>query len=467
MSGAMKEQSALSMCFPPGFLFGAATAAYQIEGAFDEDGRRPSIWDTFSAVPGAVTHGDTGAIACDHYHRVDADLDLAAGLGLGAYRFSIAWPRIIPEGTATVNQKGLDFYRRLIDGLQARNILPVATLYHWDLPQPLQDAGGWASRDTVGRFCDYAEVVLDSLGDGVPMWVTVNEPFCSAMVGYLQGRHAPGSTDLGSALRAAHHLLLAHGQAVGIVRRSAPRARVGIAQLLSDISPATDRPGDRAAASRLDGYENRWFLDPVFQGRYPHDMLAWYASQVPIDFVRDDDLTVIAAPTDFVGVNYYETKTVAEDPAEPYHQARVLPATGPLPAGGLDARPAGLGRILRRISGHTSLPLYITESGAAFHDYVDPEGGVDDLERISYLSDHLGEILAAIQAGLDVRGMFIWSLLDNFEWADGYSRRFGLVYVDFATQARIPKASARWYQQLISASNGMHSQGGSPPGRAT
>jgi beta-glucosidase len=451
MSGAMKEQSALSMCFPPGFLFGAATAAYQIEGAFDEDGRRPSIWDTFSAVPGAVTHGDTGAIACDHYHRADADLDLAAGLGLGAYRFSVAWPRVIPEGTGTVNQKGLDFYRRLIDGLQARNIKPVATLYHWDLPQPLQDAGGWASRDTVGRFCDYAEVVLDSLGDGVPMWVTVNEPFCSAMVGYLQGRHAPGSTDLGSALRAAHHLLLAHGQAVGIIRRSAPRARVGIAQLLSDISPATDGAGDRAAASRLDGYENRWFLDPVFQGRYPDDMLAWYARHVPIDFVRDDDLTVIAAPADFVGVNYYETKTVAEDPAEPYHQARVLPATGPLTAGGLDARPAGLGRILRRVSGYTSLPLYITESGAAFHDYVDPEGGVEDLERISYLGDHLGETLAAIQAGLDVRGIFIWSLLDNFEWADGYSRRFGLVYVDFATQARIPKASARWYRQLISS----------------
>jgi beta-glucosidase len=401
-----------------------------------------------------VTHGDTGAIACDHYHRVEADLDLAAGLGLGAYRFSIAWPRVIPDGTGSVNQKGLDFYRRLIDGLHARDIKPVATLYHWDLPQPLQDAGGWACRDTVGRFGDYAEVVLDSLGDVVPMWVTVNEPFCSAMAGYLQGRHAPGIADLSSALRAAHHLPLAHGQAVGIIRQHVPRAGVGIAHLLSDISPATDSEADRAAALRLDGYENRWFLGPVFQGEYPEDMLAWYARHVPMDFVQDDDLRVIAAPTDFVGVNYYETKTVAEDPAEPYHRARVLPATGTLTAGGLDARPAGLGHILRRVSRYTDLPLYITESGAAFHDYVDPEGGVDDPERISYLNDHFAETLAAIQASVDVRGIFIWSLPDNFEWADGYSRRFGLVYVDFATQARIPKASARWYQRLISANRG-------------
>jgi beta-glucosidase len=447
----MKEQSALSMCFPSGFLFGAATAAYQIEGAVDEDGRRPSIWDTFAAVPGAVVHGDTGAIACDHYHRLDADLDLAAGLGLGAYRFSIAWPRIIPDGTGTVNQKGLDFYRRLIDGLHARGIKPVATLYHWDLPQPLQDAGGWASRDTVGHFCDYAEVVLDTLGDQVPMWVTVNEPFCSAMVGCLQGRHAPGIADLGSALRAAHHLLLAHGHAVGIIRHRAPRARVGIAQLLSDIGAATESEADRAAAARLDGYENRWFLDPVFRGRYPEDMITWYSRQVPVDFVHDDDLRVISAPTDFVGVNYYETKAVAEDLAEPYHQARVLPATGTLTAGGLDARPAGLGHILRRAGGYTDLPLYITESGAAFHDYVDPEGGVDDVERISYLNDHFAETLSAIGVGVDVRGIFVWSLLDNFEWADGYSRRFGLVYVDFGTQTRIPKASARWYRQLIAA----------------
>jgi beta-glucosidase len=440
---------ALSMRFPPGFLFGAATAAYQIEGAADEDGRGPSIWDTFSRVPGAVTHGDTGATACDHYHRVEADLDLAAHLGLTAYRFSIAWPRIIPDGTGPVNQKGLDFYRRLVDGLHARNIEPVATLYHWDLPQPLQDAGGWANRDTVGYFCDYARAVVDCLGDAVQLWATVNEPFCSAMIGHLQGRHAPGIVDLASALTSAHHLLLAHGQAVGIIRERAPGARAGIPQLLSDITAASDSDADRAAARRLDGYENRWFLDPVLRGTYPADMLAWYSRQVPIDFIRDGDMQVIATPTDFMGVNYYETKTVAHDYREPFHQARVLPSAGPVTAGGLDVRPAGFGRILRRVSEYTKLPLYITESGAAFHDYVDPEGGIDDLERVAYLDDHFAETLRAINKGADVRGYFIWSLLDNFEWADGYSRRFGLVFVDFGTQARIPKTSARWYQQLI------------------
>jgi beta-glucosidase len=441
----------LSMLFPPGFHFGAATAAYQIEGAVDEEGRGPSIWDTFSRVPGAVTHGDTGAIACDHYHRVDADLDLLAEIGLTAYRFSVAWPRIVPDGTGPVNQKGLDFYRRLVDGLHARGVEPVATLYHWDLPQPLQDRGGWVNRDTVSYFCDYAGVVLDCLGDAVPLWATVNEAFCSAMVGHLEGRHAPGVTDLASALTSAHHLLLAHGQAVSIVRQSAPAARVGITHLLSDVSPASESEADRAAARRIDGYENRWFLDPVLSGKYPEDMLAWYGRQVPIDFIQDGDMQVVAAPADFLGVNYYETKTVAHDPGEPYHEARVLPAAGPLTAGGLDARPAGLGRILRRVRDRTALPLYITENGAAYHDYVDPEGGVDDLERVSYLNDHFTETLGAIGDGVDVRGYFVWSLMDNLEWADGYSRRFGLVFVDFGTQARIPKASARWYQRLIAA----------------
>jgi beta-glucosidase len=435
--------------FPPGFAFGAATAAYQIEGATDEDGRLPSIWDTFSRVPGAVVHGDTGAIACDHYHRVEADLDLLAELGLTAYRFSIAWPRIIPDGTGTVNQKGLDFYARLVDGLHARAIKPAATLYHWDLPQPLQDAGGWANRDTVQHFCDYAQVVLDRLGTVVPMWVTVNEPFCAAMIGHLEGRHAPGVTDLASALAAAHHLLLAHGLAVGIVRRSAPDARVGITHLFSDLSAASESAADSDATRRLDGYENRWFLEPVVRGSYPADMLDWYGRQVPIDFIRPGDMQEVAAQADFLGVNYYETKTVAADPSEPYHQARVIPATGRLTAGGLDVRPAGLRRILHRVRDHTPMPLYVTENGAAFHDYIDPEGDVEDLERVSYLTDHFGATLEAIRAGVDVRGYFVWSLLDNFEWADGYSRRFGLVYVDFGTQARIPKASARWYQRLI------------------
>ena len=444
----------MSMRFPPGFVFGAATSAYQIEGAADEDGRGPSIWDTFCAAPGAVRNGDTGTIACDHYHRVEADLDLAAGLGLAAYRFSIAWPRIIPDGTGAVNQKGLDFYRRLLDGLHTRGITPVATLYHWDLPQPLQDAGGWASRDTVSRFCDYAQVVLDSLGDAVGQWVTINEAFCAGMIGYLQGRHAPGLRDLHAALAATHHLLLAHGLAVPIVRGRAPGAQVGLAHLFSDISPASGSAGDQAAARRLDGHENRWFLDPVCAGRYPADMLDWYQRQVPIDFIHDGDLDVIATPADFLGVNYYETKVVADDPGEPYHQAAVLPSTGRLTAGGLDMRAAGLGRILRRVHGQARLPLYITENGAAFHDYADPEGQVRDQDRIDYLTGHLGTALAAIADGVDLRGYFTWSLLDNFEWAEGYGRRFGLVYVDFPSQARIPKASAHWYRELIAGQPG-------------
>jgi beta-glucosidase len=330
----------------------------------------------------------------------------------------------------------------------------MATLYHWDLPQPLQDAGGWVNRDTVAHFCDYVQLVLDSLADVVPVWVTMNEPFCSGMIGHLQARHAPGIADLHSALAASHHLLLGHGLAMGMIRDRAPRARAGITHLLSDIHAASAAEADQAAARRLDGHENRWFLEPVLRGTYPADMLDWYQRQAPLDFIRDGDMEIIAAPADFLGVNYYETKRVAADPGEPFHEARVIPAAhyldpAELTANGIDARPPGLGRILRRVHEATPLPLYITENGAAYHDYVDPEGGVDDVERVAYLTAHFGETLAAIEAGVDVRGYFVWSLLDNFEWADGYSRRFGLVWVDFATQARIPKASAHWYAQLI------------------
>jgi beta-glucosidase len=456
----------MSPFFPDHFLFGAATSAYQIEGAADEDGRGPSIWDTFARTPGKVVRGDTGDIACDHYHRVDADLDLAAELGLDTYRFSVAWPRIIPDGRGAPNQKGLDFYRRLVEGLRDRGITPMATLYHWDLPQPLQDAGGWAERDTVERFTDYAQVVLDQLGPEVPLWVTVNEPFCAAMVSYLQGRHAPGLTDLGAALRASHHVLLAHGRAVPLVRAAAPGSQVGIAVNLSDIGPASEADADVAAAARLDGYENRWYLDPLHGRGYPADMLAWYARGARTDFVRDGDLAAIAAPADFLGINYYETKVVAHDPAEPYHQAREIRYAGrDATAGGLDPRPAGLGRILRRVHDHyTTQPLYITENGAAYNDYAAPGGQVNDRERVAYLSDHFTEAAAAVDAGIDLRGYYIWALIDNFEWADGYSRRFGIVHVDYATQTRTPKASARWYQDLIAGHRASRSSA-TPPAR--
>jgi beta-glucosidase len=443
--------------FPPGFVFGASTSAYQVEGAVSEDGRTPSIWDTFARAPGRVTHGDTGDLACDHYHRLDCDLDLVAELGLRCYRFSVAWPRVRPDGGTAVNKRGLDFYRRVLDGLDARGVTPMVTLYHWDLPQLLQDQGGWANRDTVARFTDYAATVLEALGDAVPFWIPVNEPFCAGMIGYLQGRHAPGLADLHSALAASHHLMLAHGEAVRLVRELAPGARVGGSTLLSDISPASASEADRAAAARLDGHENRWFLDPLFRASYPADLLDWYARQVPVDFIRDGDLDLIAAPMDFSGINFYETKTVVFDPREPYHQATVLPAGqvadgGPLTANGIDARPAGLGRVLRRLRDeYPAIPLYVTENGAPFYDYVDPEGLVNDPERVGYLAEHLAEVSEAIADGIDVRGYFVWSLLDNFEWADGYSRRFGLYFVDFGTQRRIAKASARWYRQFIAA----------------
>jgi beta-glucosidase len=445
---AVEGADVAGLRFPPGFVFGASTAAYQIEGV--GEGRGPSIWDTFARTPGKVTNGDNGDIACDHYHRLDDDLDLISWLGLDSYRFSISWPRVIPDGVGPVNACGLDFYKRMIDGLHARGVTPMATLFHWDLPQSLQDAGGWTSRDTVGRFCDYAQAVLGAIGDAVPMWVTVNEPFCAGMIGHLQGRHAPGLVDLRSALAASHHLLLAHGHAVELVRDLAPGTQVGNSVLLSDINPATGSEADAEAAERLDGYENRWFLDPMFRGSYPADMLDWYGAQVPIDFVRDGDLGVIAAPMDFSGINYYETKTVASDLDEPYHLAKVLQVTGPVTANGIDTRSAGLGRVLRRLRDeYPAIPLYITENGAPFDDYIDPNGEVNDPHRVRYLADHLAETRQAIDDGVDVRGYFVWSLLDNFEWADGYSRRFGLFFVEFGSQARIPKSSATWYRQLI------------------
>jgi len=438
------------LTFPNHFLLGAATAAYQVEGAAHEDGRAPSIWDTFCRIPGKVRHGDTGDIACDHYHRLDEDLDLIAALGLQAYRFSIAWPRVMPDGNGKVNQKGLDFYRRLLDGLKSRDVVPMATLYHWDLPQTLQDKGGWLNRDTADRFADYVSTMAAAFGNDVAFWVTLNEPWCSAFAGHLEGRHAPGLTDLASAVAAAHHLLLAHGLAVRALRAADITGQVGIALNLSDVVPATSQAEDVVAAARVDGYENRWFLDPLLRGGYPEDMLAWYGQQADLSAIRQEDFEVIRARVDFVGINYYERKLVSR--GDGVNGAQRQPPEGPLTAGGLPVRPDGLSHILNRVhSEYTNLPLYVTENGAAFNDYVDPEGGVDDIERIAFLDRHLRSVQAAILAGIDVRGYFVWSLMDNLEWADGYGRRFGIVYVDFRTQTRIPKASAEWYREFIGA----------------
>src|SRR5579871_1515817 len=437
------------MHFPEGFVFGLSAAAYQIEGAAQEDGRRPSIWDTFCKTPGKVRHGDTGDIACDHYHRVEEDLDLLASLGVTGYRFSVAWPRILPEGTGSPNQKGLDFYKRMLERLLDRSIEPMVTLYHWDLPQPLEDQGGWRSRATSQRFAEFAALVAEEL-DGVARWITLNEPWCSAFVGHLEGRHAPGVTDLGAALTAAHHLLLAHGLALDALRSASREARVGITLNLSDVHAAA--PSDAAAAARIDGNENRWFLDPLFKGSYPADLVAWYGARADLSALRDGDLEVMARPFDFLGVNYYERHVVAADPADPVHGARKLAPDPPLTDAGIPVRPDALADILRRVATeYTSLPLYVTENGGAFNDYATPEGTVDDVERVEYLRGHFTAVADCIAEGVDVRGYYVWSFLDNFEWADGYSRRFGIVSVDYPSQRRIVKQSGRWYSQLIAS----------------
>ncbi len=442
--------------FPEGFVWGTATAAYQIEGAFAEDGRGTSIWDTFSHTPGKTLHGDTGDIADDHYHRVEQDLELMAGLGVNGYRFSVAWPRIQPDGRGAPNQRGLDFYRRLIDGLRMRSIAPALTIYHWDLPQALQDAGGWPNRDTAQRFAEYAALLFDAFGDSVPMWITLNEPWVSAWVGYAIGGHAPGIQDTSQALAAAHHLLLGHGLAVQAFRaRALSGARIGITLNLAPTRAASPEVADVAAARLRDGNQNRWFLDAIFRGQYPDDMLEHYRRRADFGFVQDGDLPAMAQPIDFLGVNYYMRHTVHAgrgDGPLGINTVERVPDGIPTTTMGWGIEPDGLTELLVRIArDYPPIPTYVTENGASFYDYVDPEGGVDDEERIAFLDAHFRAAHAAIQAGVDLRGYFIWSLMDNFEWAHGYSKRFGLIYVDFPSQARILKQSASWYARVARA----------------
>lgn len=446
----------MPISFPDGFLWGAATSAYQVEGAVAEDGRGPSIWDAFVRVPGATVHGDTGAIAADQYHRLEADLDLMADLRLQAYRFSVAWTRIQPDGRGPINQRGLDYYKRVLDGLHARGITPALTLYHWDLPQALQDRGGWAARETAERFAEYASLLIAALGDRAPLWITINEPWCAAFLGYGTGLHAPGVRDEAAALAAAHHLLLGHGLAVQAFRAQGSRAsQIGVTLNLSTVHAASDAEGDIAAARRVDGTENRLFLDPLFRGRYPEDMVDHYRSVSDFGFVRDGDLVTISSPADFFGVNYYLQHLIRADPSDLDRGATFLPPTGGTTAMGIGVNPEGLIDLLVRLKDeYTALPLYITENGAAFHDYVDPEGTINDEERVAFFDGHVRAVQRAIAAGVDVRGYFAWSLLDNFEWAEGYSKRYGLVYVEFATQTRRPKRSAAWYSAVI-ARNGL------------
>jgi len=443
--------------FPEGFLWGAATASYQIEGAHDADGKGESIWDRFSHTPGKVADGGTGDVACDHYHLYRQDIGLMRELGLTAYRFSISWPRVYPTGRGQVNPAGLDFYDRLVDGLLAAGVQPFATLYHWDLPQALQEEGGWPNRSTAYAFRDYVATVGRRLGDRVKHWITHNEPWCTAYLGYYTGEHAPGLRDLAAAIQATHTLLLSHGEAAKALREvGGPGCQVGITLNLGPAHPTSDADEDRAAARRQDGYLNRWFLDPVFLGTYPEDMLALYSRLAPR--IEPGDLDAIRQPLDFLGVNFYSRSVVKADPSAGFFQMAASPPRGPgheYTAMDWEVYPEALYELLVRLQADYDAPkLYITENGAAYRDVPGPDGQVDDPDRLSYLRRHFVQCHRAIQARVPLAGYFVWTLVDNFEWAWGYTRRFGIVYDDFPTQRRTVKSSGRFYRQVI-ADNGL------------
>jgi len=434
---------------PANFVWGAATSAYQIEGAVTEDGRLPSIWDTFSHTPGRVAGDATGDVACDHYHRWRDDIELMKALGVDAYRFSIAWPRVIPGGDGAVNPAGLAFYDRLVDALLEAGINPYPTLYHWDLPQVLQDRGGWTVRETAERFAAYSAVAAAALGDRVINWVTLNEPRCSAWIGHLEGRHAPGIRDIRAAVPASYHLLLAHGLAAQAIRAQAAQARIGLVNLLSACEPASDREADVEAAARFDGHANRWWLDPVHGRGFPEDMLRLYNADLP---VKPGDMETIAAPLDWLGVNYYTPSILADDPDGPLPHARELrpPETTRRTLLQWEIRAEGLEQVLVRVTrDYAPERIYVTENGSAWADTVAKDGQVHDPERALYLEEHLAVCGRAVKRGVPLAGYFAWSLLDNFEWADGYEPRFGLVYVDYETQRRLVKDSGARYAKVI------------------
>lgn len=470
-SPAARAESAGTRAFPPDFLFGVATAAYQIEGAAHEDGRTDSIWDAFSRVPGAVVNADNGDVACDHYHRYRDDVAMMAELGIQTYRFSTSWSRVRPDG-GPVNAAGLDFYSRLVDELLARGIKPWLTLYHWDLPQALEEKGGWTNRDTAQRFADYALDVHDALGDRVTAWTTLNEPWCSSFLSYTGGEHAPGRQDVAAGLAAAHHLLLAHGTTIEQLRRRDPSLQLGITLNLSvvDAVDPTD-PADVDAARRIDGQFNRIFLDPIFRGEYPDDLLRDVAGFGLEELIRPGDLATISAPIDALGVNYYHGELVGGHPA-PHGELRggapsERPTRSPFPAAesvvwhprdlpvtamGWEVQPEGLTRLLLRVHEEYTrgdVKLFVTENGAAYEDVAESDGSVHDADRVLFLREHLRAILDAVEQGVEVGGYFYWSLMDNFEWAWGYDKRFGLVRVDYDTQQRTLKDSALGYRGII------------------
>jgi beta-glucosidase len=452
----MSSDPETTLRFPPEFVWGSATASYQIEGAWNEDGKGESIWDRFAADPAHIADRRDGRVACDHYHRHAGDLELMARLGLRHYRFSIAWPRVIPDGDGAVNAAGLDFYDRLVDAMLARGIRPYATLFHWDLPQALQDRGGWAARRTIDAYLRYVELTVRRLGDRVQDWMTHNEPWVFAFVGHLFGGHAPGLRDLGTALAVAHHLLVSHGKAVPIIRAACPGARVGIVHNLEWIEPATDRAEDVAAAARHDGAFNRWFLDPVFGRGYPEDMLAWYGTDAPRP--EPGDLEAMAAPTDFIGVNCYTRRVMAADRRgdagrEVFAARQVYwPFVPRAHFEEWEVAPEGLYKVLLRVQKeYAPAEIRVTENGTSWPDRPGADGVVHDPVRVRYLARHAAAVWQAIADGAKVRAYFVWSFMDNFEWGYGYSKRFGIVHVDYETQRRTVKDSGRWYAALAGA----------------
>jgi beta-glucosidase len=455
------------LLFPRGFLWGVATSAFQIEGGAEVDGRGPSVWDTFAAQPGKIEDASNARVTCDHYHRWIEDLDLLRWLGVGAYRFSIGWSRVLPDGHH-VNEAGLTFYDRLVDGLLERGITPFVTLNHWDLPQALDEAGGWPERTTTTAFVEYADVVSARLGDRVKHWVTHNEPWCIAHLGHEAGEHAPGRRDAAASLRAAHHLLLSHGWAVEPIRRNARGAEVGIVLNLTPAVPATDDLADADAVRAFDGFFNRWYLDPLLRGSYPVDAIAdrvrrGHLADGELPFVRHGDLASIATPIDFLGVNYYSRVVMRMDPQNgpvPVTPGAKVPVTDM----GWELEPDHLRMLLVRLNEEYGAPkMYITENGAAYADAPDAHGRIADVRRIDFLRTHLHAIHRAIEAGVSVNGYFAWSLLDNFEWGHGFTKRFGLFWVDYETLQRLPKESAFVYRDLVAANALVDSESSSVP----
>ena len=440
--------------FPPGFVFGTATSAQQIEGGRHREGRADSIWDHFAALPGRIVDGSNPDVACDHHRLWRSDVALMRELGLRAYRFSIAWPRVVPMGRGAVNGKGLDFYERLVDALLEADIEPYPTLYHWDLPQSLEDAGGWADRGTAEAFVAYTSAVVRRLGDRIAKWVTHNEPWCAATLGYEEGKHAPGCKDPASALRAAHHLLLSHGWASAEIRRLAPASQVGIVLIHCPAHAASDSPADTDAARWFDGFFNRWYLDPLYRGSYPTDAIAdrvaaGHLESAELPFVQPGDLKAIAAPMDFLGLNYYSRVIMRSAEHGKPTAVDVAPQAARTTMG-WEIYPEGMRESLLRVQrDYRPAAIYITENGAAFVDEVGADGRIDDARRIQYLHDHLLAVQEAMAAGVPVRGYFAWTLMDNFEWGYGYGQRFGLVAVEPESLARKPKRSAEWYRATI------------------